>query len=137
MARRTPSECVRRAATALAVLAALPLVAATAVVADTLTAAPAAAAPLQTLVNPTFDGTAGWFESTTRGTLTSVPGRRGTGARLAHTAPSRYTVILQRHPEHGVAHRRWRQLYRHGLGARRPGHPGEHPAAGVGHHQTR
>lgn len=94
MARRTPSECVRRAATALAVLAALPLVAATAVVADTLTAAPAAAAPLQTLVNPTFDGTAGWFESTTRGTLTSVPGRRGTGARLAHTAPSRYTVIL-------------------------------------------
>ncbi len=89
MVRRTTP--LRRAAALLTIALAAPL---GAVTLSVTAAGPAAAAPLHTLVNPTFDGTTGWFESTTRGALTNGPGRRGTGARLTHTATSRYPVIL-------------------------------------------
>ncbi len=86
-----PTTSLRRAAALLTLALVAPL---GAVTMQVTIAAPAAAAPLHALVNPTFDGTTGWFESTSRGTLTNAPGRRGTGARLAHTATSRYPVIL-------------------------------------------
>ncbi|MBL8930633.1 MAG: family 16 glycosylhydrolase [Kineosporiaceae bacterium] len=95
MARRTPSTGVRRAAAALVLALAAPMLAAATGSSGPLGTAPAQAAPLHTLVNPTFDtGLAGWFESTAKGSLSGVAGRRGAGVRLTHTATSRYTVIL-------------------------------------------
>ncbi|MFZ0159587.1 MAG: family 16 glycosylhydrolase [Kineosporiaceae bacterium] len=89
MVRRTAP--IRRAAALVALALAAPLGAVTVAV---TTASPAAAAPLHTLVNPTFEGTTGWSESTGPGTLASAPGRRGTGVRLTHSSTSRAPVIL-------------------------------------------